>query len=66
MSNKKVKQMICDQLVDLDNSILIKAWFENGKLRGVFGFPWGRSTAFVKHGRVSPLTANQLKGISNG
>lgn len=62
-SNKKVKQMICDQLVSLENSILIKAWFEGARLRGVFDFGWGRSTAFVKHSKVISITANQLKGI---
>ncbi|UOL47455.1 hypothetical protein vBVpPvVp04M_00047 [Vibrio phage vB_Vp_PvVp04_M] len=61
-SNKKVKQMICDQLANLDNSVVIRAWFENGRLVAWFNCQTHQTKALLAHGCEISLTANQLRG----
>ncbi|WP_417764639.1 hypothetical protein [Shewanella chilikensis] len=63
MKNKRVRQMICDQLKDVDNSIVIRAWFEGSKLVAWFNCGSHKTKAFLVHGCEVSLTANQLKGV---
>lgn len=61
-SNKKVKQMICDQLPGIDGSAVVRAWFENGELVAWFNLQTHQTKAFLVHGCKVSLTASQLKG----
>lgn len=62
MKNKRVKQMICDQLKGMDNGIIIRAWFEGGKLVAWFNCGSYKTKAFLVHGCEVSLTASKLKG----